>query len=211
MHPDRLNRRRYDFYAPFYDRMVRMFAPARRLALDSLALQPGERLAIIGCGTGLDLDFLPPGVSIAGLDVSPGMLSRARRRALQLGLAVDWIEGDARQLPWADATFDAVVLHLILAVAPEPERVAREAARVLRPGGRASVFDKFLPAGQRPGVFRRMANAVIGLLFSDINRQIEPLMAAAGLRIESDIPAGFGSFYRRLRVVKPAANRGPTT
>lgn len=203
MPPDRLNRRRYDFYAPFYDGMAVILRPARRAALDRLALQPGERVLIVGCGTGLDFDHLPSGVHVTGLDVSPGMLQRARARAARLGLPADLREGDARALPFADAAFDVVILHLILAVAPDPELVARESARVLRRGGRVSVFDKFLPLGQRPSFLRSLLNVAARRLFSDLNRHVEPLLAAAHLTLVSDLPGAFGGRYRHLLARKP--------
>lgn len=61
--------------------------------------------------------------------------------------------GDARSLPFAPGSFDVVILHLILAVAPEPERIVAEVDRVLVPGGTVSIFDKFLPAGNPPPVW----------------------------------------------------------
>ena len=72
METDRLNRRRYDFYAPFYDAMAVILRPGRRAAIRRLALQPGEKVLIVGCGTGLDFAHLPPGLHVTGLDVSPG-------------------------------------------------------------------------------------------------------------------------------------------
>lgn len=200
---DRFNRLRYSLYAPIYDALTGMFGRHRRSAIEAAGVCAGQRALFVGCGTGLDLDFVPRGVSVTGLDVTPGMLSRAERRARRLGLGGEFVLGDARYLPFADASFDVVILHLILAVAPQPETIAKEASRVLVPGGRVSIFDKFLRAGERAGVMRRMANRAAGLLFSEINRNIEPMVAAAGWTIESDQPAGFRGAYRRIVAAKP--------
>lgn len=204
---DRFNRWRYNLYAPIYDQLARVFTATRRRAIEALALQPRERVLIVGCGTGLDLDFIPRGVTIAGIDVAPGMLNRARRRAQRLGHEADLRLGDARSLPWADRSFDAVVLHFILAVAPEPERIARESARVLRPGGRVSVLDKFVSPGRRPSWMRRAANLMTRALFSDINRSLEPLLTAAGLAAVTDTKVGAGGVYRLVQAAKPAELR----
>lgn len=205
MNPDRLNRRRYNLYAPGYDFAARLLAAPRRAAVASLALRPGERLLLVGCGTGLDLDFVPPGVAVTGLDLAPAMLARARARADRLGHSAVFFEGDARALPFPAASFDVAILHLILAVAPEPERVARETARVLRPGARISIFDKFLPDRLAPSPLRRLLNLPLRALFSDFNRPVGPLVAAAGWRVESDVPAGIRGLYRRLLLRAPPA------
>jgi ubiquinone/menaquinone biosynthesis C-methylase UbiE len=207
--PDRFNRWRYNLYAPVYDRLASVFTSTRRRAIEQLALEAGEHVLIVGCGTGLDLDFIARGVSVAGLDVSPGMLERARRRVRRLGHQADLRLGDARELPWADASFDAVILHFILAVAPEPERIARESARVLRPGGRVSILDKFVPTGRRPSLLRRATNLVTRALFSDINRSLEPLLDAAELRILADTNVGAGGLYRLVRATKPPPREQP--
>ena len=202
---DRCNRWRYNLYAPVYDQLARVFTTTRRRAIEDLALQPGERVLLVGCGTGLDLDFIPRAAVVAGIDVSPRMLDRAQRRAQRLGHAADLRLGDARVLPWLDGSFDAVVLHFILAVAPEPERIAWESARVLRPGGRVSILDKFVPAGRRPTLVRRAANVVTHALFSDITRSLEPMLAATDLRIAADTPVGTAGLYRLARATKPAS------
>ena len=159
---------------------------------------------MVGAGTGLDLDYLPSNVHVTAIDVTPAMLKQLERRAAGTGRSVTARVMDARQLAFPDSSFDAVVMHLILAVMPEPARGVTEAVRVLKPGGRIAVFDKFLREGERPSLRRRLLNALAKPLFSDLNRRLGPLIAATPLVIEHDAPAAFGGTYRAVTLVKPA-------
>jgi ubiquinone/menaquinone biosynthesis C-methylase UbiE len=199
------NRLRYTFWAPFYDWIVGAvgFSESRRRSIERLRLEAGDRVLLVGAGTGLDLDYLPRAASITALDVTPAMLDRLERRSARTGRTVSARIMDARQLSFADAEFDAVVMHLILAVMPEPERGLKEAARVLKPGGRIAVFDKFLGDDQRLSVRRRLLNAFAKPLFSDMNRRFGPLVAGTDLTIEHDEPAAFGGMYRVMTLQKP--------
>ena len=199
------NRLRYTVWAPAYDTIARAggFDAARRLSIDRLQLASGERVLIVGAGTGLDLDFLPSNVHVTAIDVTPAMLTHLERRAADTGRAVTARIMDARQLALPDSSFDAVVMHLILAVMPEPERGVREAVRVLKPGGRISVFDKFLRDDERPSLKRRLLNAMAKPLFSDLNRRLGPLLAGTGLVVEHDDPIAFGGTYRVATLRKP--------
>jgi ubiquinone/menaquinone biosynthesis C-methylase UbiE len=117
------------------------FDTARRLSIDRLRLGSGDRVLIVGAGTGLDLDFLPSNVHVTAIDVTPAMLKHLERRAAGTGRPVTVRIMDARRLAFPDPSFDAVVMHLILAVMPEPERGVREAVRVLKPTSLESCSD----------------------------------------------------------------------
>ena len=199
------NRLRYTLWAPVYDAIAGAvaFDAARRLSIDRLGLLSGDRVLIIGAGTGLDLPHLPRDVTVTAIDVTPAMLSRLETRAAALGLPVTARVMDARRLDFPDASFDAAIMHLIVAVMPDPERGLREAARVVRPGGRIAVFDKFLADEGRPSLKRRVLNMVARPLFSDMNRRLGPLVQAAGLAIQHDTPVAFGSMYRAVTLTRP--------
>jgi ubiquinone/menaquinone biosynthesis C-methylase UbiE len=94
------------------------------------------RVLEIGVGTGLSFLHYPPDVELAGVEPSPHMLKRARRRAAELGRKVELVEAPAEQLPFADDSFDTVVSLTVLCTVRDAQRTLGEIRRVLRPGGR---------------------------------------------------------------------------
>jgi ubiquinone/menaquinone biosynthesis C-methylase UbiE len=199
------DRLRYTLWAPAYDAVVGAagFNTPRRLSIDRLRLASGDRVLIVGAGTGLDLGLLPPNVDVTAIDITPAMLRHLERRAAGTGRSVATRIMDARQLAFPDSSFEAVVMHLILAVMPQPERGLKEAVRVLKPGGRIAVFDKFLRDDERPSLKRRLLNAVAKPLFSDLNRRLGPLISGTRLVTEHDEPVAFGGTYRVVTLMKP--------
>ena len=197
---NRWNRARYTLYAPFYDLIVRRLGRGRRRAVELLDVQPGERVLIDGCGTGLDLELLPRDCVVTAIDLTPAMVEKTRARAATLGMTIDARVMDAARLDFADGTFDCVLLHLILAVVPDPHASAREAARVLRRGGRASVFDKF--AAGRASVVRRAMNVITNFVATDITRSLEEILAGTELRVAREERSVFGGVFRAALLVK---------
>ena len=189
------NRLRYDLYAPVYDLIARPFDRGRRRSFELVDLQPDEKVLIAGVGTGLDLEHLPKTVEVTAVDLSPKMLQRAAERAHRLGLTATFSVGSAHELDAADDTFDVVVLHLVLAVIPDPLACIRETARVLKRGGRLAIFDKFLPDNTRPSLLRRGIGVIANVLFSDINRQLGPMLDSGGFTVVRQEPSVFGGAY----------------
>lgn len=115
----------------------------RRAFLEDVAFPERARVLDAGCGTGVLTRMLArwPGVAeVVGIDVAPGLLARARQLCAGLP-SVTFRQADARDLPFAEALFDAVVFDSTLCHVPEPERALSEAFRVLRPAGWLAAFD----------------------------------------------------------------------
>ncbi len=198
-----LNRLRYTLWAPGYDLIATRFTPLRRRSLALLDPKLGEHLLIVGGGTGCDLPLLPQGVHVVCTDLTPAMLDRARRHARP---EVEFAVMDGHALEFEADRFDAVVLHLILAVIPDPVRCLREAARVLKPGGRIAVLDKFVPDREQVPWWRRVANLATNLLATDITRRLGDIVTASGapLRVAHDERAGWSGFFRVVLLRKDA-------
>lgn len=189
------NRTRYQLYAPIYDWVARPMDEGRKRAIKRLSLTGDERILILGSGPGSDLEYLPAKASITALDAAPAMVRRTRERAKALDMDVEARVGDAQAVPFDDDAFDVVLLHLILSVVPNPKAVAAEAARVLTPEGRVSIYDKFIPEGTEPSVLRRALNPVARFLFSDLTYQLEPILDHADLAVVDPKESALGGLY----------------
>ncbi len=89
----------HGLWAPIYDSTVNhIFMPGRKRAMELLDLKPGERVLLIGVGTGADLPLLPDGVDVTGIDLSPEMLAKARLKLVPNLPAVNLVEGNAQTL-----------------------------------------------------------------------------------------------------------------
>lgn len=199
------NRTRYRIYAPVYDWIARPLERTRKRAIDRIAPKPNERILILGCGTGSDLTYLPAEASITALDAVPAMVRRTTTRAEELGVEVDARVGDAQSLPFEEDAFDAVLLHLILSVVPDPKAVVAETDRVLASDGRVSIFDKFIPEGTHPSLLRRAVNPIARFLFSDLTRRLEPMLAGTALELDTRESA-LGGLYT-VATARPTSSR----
>lgn len=190
----------YHFIAPFYDIFLeRASAGARRRNLLPLAsLQEQQRVLLSGAGTGLDFPFLAMQHEYVALDLTAAMQLRSRSRGE--GLQMEWVRGDSMELPFAEASFDYVVLHLILAVVPQPQHCLAEAARVLKPGGRILLFDKFLKRGQLAPL-RRLVSPLIARVATRLDVVLEDLLQSVPqLRLLSDEPSLGNGWFRLIEL-----------
>lgn len=134
--------------------VARTISGAAEDFVQRLRLPAGSRVLDIACGTGnVTLPLARAGCTATGVDIAPNLLVQARERAAEEGLAIRFDEGDAENLPYPDASFDAVVTMFGAMFAPRPALVASEMARVLRPGGRLGMAN-WTPEGFSGQMFR---------------------------------------------------------
>ncbi len=156
----------FDRIAPVYDAMNRVMTVGldlrwRRLAASSV-VSPGDRVLDGACGTG-DLalaDLRAGAASVTGLDFSPRMLERARRKAPEL----DWVEGDLLALPFGDGAFDAATVGFGVRNVADLELALAELRRVLRPGGRLAILEITRPRGLLRPFFSLWFDRIVPLL-----------------------------------------------
>jgi ubiquinone/menaquinone biosynthesis C-methylase UbiE len=197
----------YRLFAPVYDAMIaRASEGARKKSLAALADQRTQDVLISGAGTGLDFPFLPAHHNYVALDLTAAMQARSLGRMRDLRLC--WVLGDSMALPFSDHSFDTVVLHLILAVVPEPQLCLAEAARVLKPGGRILVFDKFLHRGQL-ALVRRALSPLSARMATRLDVVFEEVLEnVPQLRLLSDEPALGNGWFRLIELEKhPSVDR----
>jgi len=109
---------------------------------------------------------------------------------------------DGQALRYDDNSFDKIILHLILAVIPNPVACIKEAERVLKPGGYIVVFDKFVHKDKKVSFIRRFANLLTNFFFSDITRDFESIVNKTELVVISDIDADFNGNFRLIKLIK---------
>src|SRR5215218_4199516 len=139
----------FDRIAPVYDVMNRVMTMRldlrwRRLGARAV-VRPGDSVLDAACGTGdfAVADVRAGATRVVGVDFSPRMLERARRKAPQ----VEWVEGDLLALPFPDASFDSATVGFGVRNVADLELALRELRRVLRPAGRLAILEITQPSG----------------------------------------------------------------
>ena len=122
-------------------------------------LKPGEKVLDLGSGGGIDCFLAAKQVGssgrVIGLDMTPDMLSLARKNARNLGLSnVEFVEGYIEDIPLPDSNVDVVISNCVVCLSPDKGQVVREAFRVLTPGGRLHISD-IMALGPMPESFQQ--------------------------------------------------------
>ena len=142
--------------------------PASAHLLRTAALQPGERVADVACGTGVVARLAAAQVgatgSVTGIDLAPDMIEVARRVPTSAGPAIDWQVGDAEALPLDDESCDVVLCQMGLMFMADPTAALAEMRRVLVPGGRVVVSTP----GRIQPPFELMEKAIVEHLDPDL-------------------------------------------
>ncbi len=157
---------------------------------------PGPRVLEIGVGTGKNMSFYPPEIEITAIDLTPGMLARAHKRATELGLNVNLQLGDAQALDFPDNSFDSVVATFVFCSVPDAVLGLREVRRVLKPAGQLFLLEHMRAPSPALGFIMDMLNPlVVRMMGANINRPtVENVQAADFERVTVKDLAANGIF-----------------
>jgi ubiquinone/menaquinone biosynthesis C-methylase UbiE len=193
----------YTLLAPVYDALVS--APLdswRQKSLARIGDTQDKQILINGIGSGLDIPYLPRDARLVGSDITPAMLARAEKRAAEHDCMIELVCADSQKLPFESNHFDIVIMHLILAVVPDSIRALQEATRVLKPGGRIYIYDKFLRPGER-ALMRRLLNTVLRHIATRTDVVFESVLAhCPELELVTDQPALAQGWFRLIELSK---------
>lgn len=146
---------------------------------------PEGKILEIGVGTGMNIEYYPRGNrTYTGIDISPAMLSRARKRADKLGVQVDLKVMDAEHMGFPSGIFDAVIATCVFCSVPDPIQGLREARRVLKDNSTALFLEHMRPEGKLLGKVFDVANRLsVPMMGVNVNRRTVKNIKAAGFEI----------------------------
>ena len=158
--------------------------------VEAIDLAATQSILALGCGTGAEVrevlrrpDFRG---RVTAIDISADLVERGKGLAVQEGFAgrTEWLVGDAQELRLSDRVFDLVLAHTLVSHVPDPKRVVRDAARVVRPGGTVVIFDGDY-ATMTFGVDREMDEKIISGVIANprVMRGMPQLLREAGLKL----------------------------
>ena len=137
-----------------YPDIARTITGVAEVLVERVGAAPGRTLLDVATGSGnVAIPAARAGATVTGLDLTPELLRAAERRARGAGVEVSWIEGDAKQLPFEDGSFDRVTSCFGVIFAPRHSRAAAELARVARPSAKIA-FTAWTPEGLNGGLFK---------------------------------------------------------
>jgi ubiquinone/menaquinone biosynthesis C-methylase UbiE len=193
-------RRRYQRISPFYDLMDAL--PERHFGIwrERLwSLVEGPKVLEVGVGTGKNLEHYPKGMQVSAIDLTPGMIERARQKASQLDLEVGLSLMDAQGMAFPDESFDTVIATCVFCSVPDPVLGLSEVLRVTKMGGLVLLMEHVRSEKPLLGALMDAVNpAVQELMGPNINRRTVENVRQSGLKIERVENIGLGDIFKLI-------------
>ena len=158
------------------------FGPAKT----ALFAKMTGRCLMVAAGTGNDFRYFPSGLTITAVDISPGMLERARPRATAYKGVLDLRLMDVQALEFPDATFDTVATACTFCSVPDPVRGLRELYRCLKPGGQLLMFEHVRSRVGPIAILQDLMTPISRRFGPDMNRDTVSNVLRAGFELRRE-------------------------
>ena len=193
-------RNRYQRIAPFYDLMEVLSEKTYTSWRERLwSMVKGSKVLEVGVGTGKNMPYYPPGVDITAVDLTPGMLERAKKKAQKLGIDVDLRIGDVQNLEFPDNTFNTVLATCVFCSVPDPILGLSEMLRVIKPGGQALFIEHVRSEKLLLGALMDLVNPLVKRMMGpNINRRTVQNIKLAGWEIGEVDDLGMGGIFKLI-------------
>lgn len=208
-------RRRYHRIAPIYDAVgaiaerryqswrIRFWEEVER------RLSPGSRLLEVGVGTGKNIPYWPSEVKITALDLAPGMLQRAVKRAQQMNIHTEIELGDIQALNFPNDAFEMAAATFVFCSVPNPILGLQELRRTVRPGGYIVLMEHVRSSQPTLGKLMDLINPiVVAVTGVNINRDTIENISRAGLELEKVEDLGGSGIFKFILARVPRDAKG---
>ena len=195
---------RYNRFATLYDVIEGRLERSRQNRWRELLWSKvtGDRILEVGVGTGRNFPYYPLGAEMTAVDLSEGMLKRARDKASTQQVNVHLEAMDVQNLDFDDNTFDSVVASFVFCTVPDPLRGLTEIRRVCKAGGQVVLMEHVMSEGRIAGFFMNLLNPLaLRLIGDNTNRRTVDDVARSGLVVERVTDLG-GTVFKLIEARK---------
>jgi len=168
--------RTFDLFSFAEDRRL---GPGKRKLFEKIQ----GRTLLVAAGTGNDFKFLPPGLEVTAIDISPKMLAKAARKTAAYDGTIELLQMDVCELAFPSASFDTVATVCTFCSVPRPIVGLRELHRVLKPGGQILMFEHVRSAIGPLGILMDFMTPIVSRFGPEINRDTVGNVQKAGFRL----------------------------
>ena len=201
----------YDLWSKVYDRSFGLLVARRQArAVEQMRLRPGDRVLDLGVGTGMTLGLYPRDVTVMGMDLSAGMLSRAADKCQDEQLDhCRLVRGDALLPPFAPASFDHVMISHTISVVSDPAGLLNWATRLLKPGGQIILLNHFQSAQPVVATIEKVLNPLVMKLGWRSDLSLEAALRGTQLNVEYCFKTNLIDLWR-IVVLSPQRRHQPS-
>jgi len=199
-------RKRYDRISRFYDLFESiiekiLFSKWRKKALSDLE----GKVLEVGVGTGKNLKYYSQEVKLTGIDISPKMLAKAKKKRQKLAVEADLELMDAQRMEFKDNTFDFVVVTFVLCSIPDPQKALQEIKRVLKEDGKLIALEHVLSGNPFIALWENIHNPITrGLFGVNVNRDTRSNIESSGFKVVTDDELAISDVFRCFECKMPS-------